>query len=106
MFVQRGAVEPRQAVRIDRKMRRHPIDQHPQPGAMRAVDETGEPLDIAEPSAGRIQAGGLITPAWVVGMFSDRHEFDMRKAERDDIGDQTIGQLIPGQEPAVFIALP
>ena len=77
MLIERGAVEMRQAMFVGGKMRRHPIDQYPQSGAMRAFDKTGKAFRLAKTRARRIQAGGLIAPAGVEGMLADRQEFDM-----------------------------
>ena len=38
MLVERGAVEARQAVRVGRKMRRHPVENHADAGFVEAVD--------------------------------------------------------------------
>ena len=39
VLVQRGAVEPREAVRVLRKMSRHPVEDHAEAGLMAGVDE-------------------------------------------------------------------
>ena len=82
-------------------MRRHPVDQDADAGAVGAVDKAGKAFDIAEAGRGRIEAGGLVAPAGIVGMLADRQEFDMGKAHVGDIGDQPVGQRVPGQEMAM-----
>ena len=47
MLVKRGAVEIGEAVLVGGKMRRHPIEDHAEPGLMRAVDEALEPGRVA-----------------------------------------------------------
>ena len=49
MLVERGAIEMGEAVLVDRKVCRHPVDQHRHPGTMRAVDEPGEAIGPAKP---------------------------------------------------------
>jgi hypothetical protein len=43
MFVERGAVEMRQAVLVGRKMRRNPVEDDAETDLVRAVDEPGKP---------------------------------------------------------------
>ncbi len=106
VLVKRGAVEPGETVLVDRKMRGHPVDQHAHPRPVRAVDEAGESLDVAEAGRRGIEAGRLVAPARVVRVLADRQELDMGEAHLDDIGDQPRGHLVPGQEPAVIVSLP
>ncbi len=42
VLVERGAVEAREAVRVDREVRGHPVEDHAEPGAVAAVDEARE----------------------------------------------------------------
>ena len=98
MLVERRAVETGEAVLVGREMRRHPVEDDADAGPVRAVDEAGEALRIAEARRRRIEAGRLVAPGRIVGMLGDRHEFDMGEAHVDDIGDQPLGQLVPGQE--------
>ena len=70
------------------------------------IDEAGEAFVIAEARGRRVEAGGLIAPARVVGMLADRHELDVGEAEVDDIGDEAVGERVPGEEPAVRVAVP
>ena len=106
MFVKRRAVEAAQAVRVGGKMRRHPVDQHAQAGAVGAVDKARKAFDIAEPGRGRIKPGGLVAPAGIIGIFADRQEFDMGEAHLGDIGDQPVGQRVPGEETGLRVAVP
>ena len=63
VLVERGAVEMDQAVRVGREMRRHPVEDDAEPGAVGAVDEAGEARRIAEARGRREEAGRLIAPA-------------------------------------------
>ena len=106
MFIQRRAVKARQTMRVDREMRRHPIDQHADPGPMCPIDKAGKALRPAKPRAGGEQADRLIAPAGVIGIFGYGQEFDVGKAHLDNIGDQPFGHRVPCQKPAIVIALP
>nr|GFD54337.1 hypothetical protein [Tanacetum cinerariifolium] len=55
---------------------------------------------------GRIEPGRLVAPARIVGMLADRHEFDVGEAEIDHIRDQPVGKRVPGEEPAMLVAVP
>ncbi len=106
MLIQRGAIEPRQAVRINRKMRRHPIDQHRNAGAVGTINKAGKAIRRTKAGRRRIKPGGLIAPAWIIRMFGHRHELNMGKAHVEHIGDQPLGHRIPAQKPAVLAAIP
>ena len=62
MLVQRGAVEARQAVRIGREMRRHPVEDDADARRMQRVDEAGEAFGRAVAGARREQAERLVAP--------------------------------------------
>src|ERR1700722_18542601 len=106
MLVQSRTVEADQAVLVGREMGWHPVKQDAQPGAMSSVDEASKPFGISKARRWRIKAGGLITPAGIEGMFADREEFQMGEPHLDHIGDQAVGQSVPGQKLALGIAVP
>ena len=95
VLVERRAVEMRQAMLVDREMRRHPVEDDADAGAMGAVDEAREAVRIAEARRRRVEPGRLVAPGRIVGMLGDRHELDMGEAGVDDIGDQPVGHLVP-----------
>ena len=72
MLVKRGAVEPAQAVGVGREMRRHPVEDDADADLVGAVDEAGETLRLAEAGGRRIEAGGLVAPGRIEGIFGDR----------------------------------
>ena len=95
MLVKRGAVEPAQAVGVGREMRRHPVEDDADADLVGAVDEAGKAFRLAEAGGRRIEAGRLVAPGRIVGMFGDRQEFDMGEAHVDAVGDQPRGQSRP-----------
>jgi len=72
MLIKMRAVEIGKTVRIVRKMRRHPIEDDPDPGRMRRLDEGREILRRAEAARRRIKGDRLIAPGPVEGEFGDR----------------------------------
>src|SRR5436190_6138523 len=62
MFVQRCPVEPRQAVGIGRKMRRHPVENDADVGAMQRVHKALQGCWRSKPCGRREQAKRLVTP--------------------------------------------
>ena len=95
MLVERGAVEAGEAVRIGRKVRRHPVEDHAEPGGVRAVDEAGEVLGRAETRGRREQAERLVAPRAAERMLGDRQQLEMGEAHVDGVGDQPVGQRRP-----------
>ena len=88
-------------MRIGREMRRHPIDDDADIGAMAGIDETGETLRRPEPRARREQAERLIAPRTAEWMLRHRHQLDMGEAHLADVGHQPLGQLIPGRNASI-----
>jgi hypothetical protein len=62
VLVQGRAVEPRHAMGIGRKMRRHPVDNDADIGAMAGIHEAGKAFRWAEPRTRCKQAERLIPP--------------------------------------------
>ena len=106
VLVEVGAVEPGKPMRVDRKMRRHPIEQHAEAGAMGAVDEAGEAGGIAEALGRREHADRLVAPRDIQRMLADRHQLQMGEAHPRGVWDETVGQLVIGEEPVALAALP
>ncbi len=105
VLVERGAVEVREAVRVDRKVRGHPVEDHAQPGPVAAVDEAGEPGGLAVAARRREQPDRLVPPGRVERMLVDRHQLQVREAHVDGVGHQRVGELVVG-EPAIALAAP
>src|SRR5262249_10131134 len=72
VLVEGSAVEARQTVRIGREMRRHPVEDEADAGAMQAVDEAPETLRRAVASGRREQAERLVAPRAAERMLGDR----------------------------------
>jgi len=62
MLVEVRAVELGQPVRILGEVRRHPIENHADPGLVAVVDEVPELVRISEAAGRRVIAGNLISP--------------------------------------------
>ncbi len=95
MLVQRSAVEPRHAVGIGREMRRDPIDDDADAGAVTRIDEAAKALGRPEAPRRREQPERLISPGTAERMFGNRHQFDMAEPQPRHIGHQPLRQLIP-----------
>ena len=72
IFVEMGAVEIAQAVRVCRKMRGYPVQQHADAGCMAAHHKTRKTFGQAEAGRGCIEADRLVTPGAVKRVFADR----------------------------------
>src|SRR5262249_19724527 len=71
VLIERAPVEAREAVRVGRKMRRHPIENNTDAGCVRGVNETREALGRTETAARREQAQRLIAPRSAERIFGD-----------------------------------
>src|SRR5437588_973630 len=85
MLVERGAIKPRQAVRIRRKMRRHPIENYSDIRGMQRIDKTHQPLRRSKARGRRKHAERLIAPGTAERMFSDWQQLDMGESHVDKV---------------------
>src|ERR1700675_557249 len=93
MLVEVRAVEQCQAVRVARKMRGRPIENHSDGGTVAAVDTEHEIGGLAEAAGYGVIAERLISPRSIERMLHQRHELDMRVAHALHIGNQLGGEL-------------
>ena len=106
VLVERAAIETGEPMRVSREMRRHPIEQHTKPHRMGSRHEATQRRRIAMTRGRRIKTDGLIAPRAVERMLGHRQEFEVREPEIGDIGQQRIGQFVPGQERLRGVIVP
>ncbi|KAF1029383.1 MAG: hypothetical protein GAK37_01794 [Pseudomonas sp.] len=95
VFIQRGAVELRQAVGVGGKMRRHPVEDHADTGLVAGIDEKCKVVRRTKPRAGRELRQRLIPPRAAERVLHDRHQFNVGEAQLLHIRDQPLGQFAP-----------
>ena len=106
MLVQVAAVEFRQAVRIGRKVRGHPVQDHRHAHLVQRVHQELEILRRAVARGRREVTGALVAPGTIERMFGDRHQLHMGEAHAADIGRQLRGGLAIAEEAVVGMAAP
>ncbi len=106
MLVEGGAVEPGEAVRIGRKVPRHPVDDDADARSMAGVDKGAELLRRPMPDGRREKADGLVTPRTVERILAHRHELDVGEAHLLDVGHEPLGELDIGEVAARSFADP
>ena len=79
VLVQRLAVELRQRPGVAREVRRHPVEDHADPGLVQAVDEVAEVVGAAEPGRGGVVPGDLVSPGRAVRVLHHGEELDVRE---------------------------
>jgi hypothetical protein len=62
VLIERRTIEAHKAVRVARKMRRHPVQDHPDAGLMETFNEPGKLLWRPEARCWREQTYGLVSP--------------------------------------------
>ena len=80
VFEKMGAVEVRQAVRVRREVRRHPVEQHSNIVLVQVVHQVHEILRSSITRCRREIAAGLITPRTIERMFHDGEELHVSEA--------------------------
>src|SRR5947209_16181298 len=88
------AVEQSKRVLIIWKMRRHPIENHPNPRLMKTVDQTHELLRCAVPAGRRKVTRRLISPRPEKRVLHDGQKLHMRETHLLHIRDELIAQLV------------
>src|SRR6267378_1384821 len=97
MFVEMGAVELREAMRVARKMRGSPIENDADSGLMATIHKFHEFGGRAITAGGGEIAERLITPGAVEGVLHDGEQLDVGVAETFHIRDELIAKLAVGQ---------
>ena len=103
MFVKMRSVELRQPVRVARKMRGRPVEQHAEAGLVGAVHKLHEVGRRSIAAGGGKIAQRLISPRTVVGMLHDGQQFDVRVAEFLDVRNQLVGKFAIAEPAIVFL---
>ena len=80
IFIRRRTIEIREAERIFRKMRGHPVQNHADAMLVQIVDQILEAQRRAVTAGRRIISGYLIAPGAIERMFGNSHELHMRIA--------------------------
>ena len=108
MFVERGAVEPRETMGVFRKVRRNPVDDDPDAALVAAIHKFTKLIRRAEATGRGKVTANLIAPGFVVGKLRHRHEFNMGVAHFFDVIDKLIGEFEIGEETIFLLkaALP
>ena len=83
VLVEVRAVEVGEAVRVGRKVRRYPVEDHANAVLVQVVDQVHEILRRAVARRGREVSGGLVSPGTVEGMLHHRQELDMGETQLD-----------------------
>src|SRR5205807_621548 len=92
VLVKGGAVIFGEGPIIARKMRGHPIDDDADTGLVKAIDEELEVVRRAVTMRGGVEAGDLIAPRRIIGVFGDGEKFDVREAHRGDVFDEFVSE--------------
>ena len=93
-----GPVELRQCEGVLGKMRRHPVEQHPDAGLMELVDQSHEILGRPVAAGRREEARRLIAPRPVEGVLHQGEEFHMGEPGGVYVPDQRLRHLGVAQE--------
>ena len=102
VLVEVCAVEIRQAMLVGGKMRRNPVQNHTHTVLMQDIDRVHQVLRRAIPAGGGEEAGDLIAPRSIEGMFHDRQQLDVSEVQFAYIFRQRSGQLAVGHRPVVL----
>ena len=93
MFVERRAVEARQAVLILGKMPGHPVENHADARLVKGIDQELEILGRTVTAGRREKSDHLVAPRPGVGMFHHGQELDVREAHVLDVRHQPLRHL-------------
>src|SRR5215510_3146941 len=93
VFVEIGAIEFSQRVRVLWKMRRHPVHDDADTCLMTFVDEMTKFIGRTEPAGGSVIIRDLITPRTFEGMLGNWQQLDMCVAHLQHIRQQRLRKL-------------
>ena len=93
-----GPVELRQREVVRGEVGGHPVQDHPDVGAVEAVDQRHEVLRVAVAAGRREVTGRLIAPGSVERMLHQGQELDVGEPATLDVLDERVGQLVVAEE--------
>src|SRR5882762_8818730 len=96
VFVEMGAVELGEPVRVARKMRWSPVEKDSQASVVAAIDKVHEISGGAVAAGGSEVADGLVAPGAVEGMLHDGEQLDVGIAEFFYVRDELIAEFTIG----------
>ncbi|CAB4548581.1 unannotated protein [freshwater metagenome] len=73
-------------------MRRNPVENYPNTVLVKLVNQVAQVVRLSEPRGRGEVTGDLVTPGRRVGVFHDRHEFNVSEAELFHVGDEFLGK--------------
>src|SRR5690606_26949938 len=94
VFVSVCAVEHEQSMRIIRKMRRHPVENHSNACLVKFIDESHQSLGIAEARGRSEEPSALIAPASIEGMFHHWHKLHVCESHFFHIRNESFRKLV------------
>ena len=106
VFVQGLSVKLTETVRVLRKMRGDPIQDHADARLVKGVDEGHKLLGRAEARGGGVVAADLVAPGAVEGELAHGQDLNMRVAHLLDVGHELRGKLTVGIGLAVLVPPP
>ncbi len=97
VLVERRAVEVRERELVPREVRRHPVEDHADPGAVHGVDERAQLVGRAHRGHGSVEAGHLVAPGARERVVHHRKQLDVGEAELVHVGDELLRELLPAE---------
>src|SRR5690242_3193965 len=102
MLIKRGAVETREAERVAREVRRHPVENHSDTALMQYIDQVFEIVRGAEARSRGEIATYLVSPRACERMLHHRHDLDVREPHIGDIVSELMGEFAITQYAVPF----
>ena len=92
----------RQAVRVGREVRGHPVEYHADAVLVQVIDQIHEVLRRPVARGRREIAGGLVAPRAIERMLRDRHQFDMGESGLQQVPGELMRDLAVIEDVAVL----
>ena len=106
VLVKGGAVEARQGELVAGEVPGDPVQDHSEAGLVGLVNEMAKVVGVTEARGGCEEAGALIAPRPVEGMFGNRQQLEMGKAQVARVRHQPLRQVAIVGPFALGAALP
>jgi len=103
MLIEVRAIEEAQPMGVIGKVRRHPIENHPNAMLVQGIDEIHKVLRRAIATCGSKETRGLVTPGTVEGVLHDGQELDVGESQALHVLGQPRSQLSVAEVPVVLL---
>ena len=95
MLIEGGPIEAGETMRVGGKMRRHPVQDDADAGAVHGIDKTRKAFGRAIARARREKSERLVAPGAAERILGDREKLHMGEPHVGHVGHEAVDRFVP-----------